>query len=190
MVSQNSPVPVSSSLCFHSVPLPFLSPTFCLSCPPPSPPLSQHLWMISRVRWRQEEDTRPALHIHLSFCSFYSLGPLAADSLCALSTFFLSSLRASSHPPSPPRTPPQFILSSPLLPFCPPTVLRLPPLLLSIPDRLSEPSVVKLTLRWTRLWLFAHAVWHSAKNAVKVMSWSIYCQDTPLLWLLQLCSGV
>lgn len=63
----------------------------------------------------------------------------------------------------------------------------------SVPDGPSKPSVVKLTLRRTRLALFSHAVWYSAKNAVKVMSWSaakaLCCRDLQLsrfmLWCLR-----
>lgn len=111
-----------------------------------------------------------ALHIHLSFCSCYSL-----VSLCSPWAFSPSSLLPAVV--LSPRTPSWCILSPP---FLSPTALPS-----SSPSHLhtSEPSVVKLTLRWTRLWLFTNAVWYSAKKSVKVMSWSIYYQDTPLIWL-------
>lgn len=70
---------LSSPLCFHIVPL---LPCHLLSVSAVlSPPLLHHLWMISRVRWKQVEDTQPALHIHLSFCSLHSPGLLCLLSL-------------------------------------------------------------------------------------------------------------
>lgn len=89
---------------------PFMSCLFLSASPLLPPSLSQHLWMISGVRWKPEEDTRPARHIHLSFRSFYS--PIC--SLC-LSVRFLCVLSA----PAPIVSPEPFHNSSSLLSFCP-----------------------------------------------------------------------
>lgn len=113
--------------------------------------------MISRVRWKQDEDTRPALHIHLSFCYFYS--PICSpQSLSALSPpSSASSLCASAHP-LPPETPPQFILPSPALS---PTVLQPPP---------------PLHPRWTE-WTLCSKINFEMNDAMAVCACSmIFCQ--------------
>lgn len=75
-----------------------------------------------------------------------------------------------------------------------PAALCLPPLLLSIPDGLSEPSVVKLTLRWARLWHFAHAGWYCAKKSSEgyVLICLLPRHSTPrfMLWSLKTITSI
>lgn len=115
---------------------------------------------------KPEEDTRPAPHIHPSVPSVHDLLPLYLIPVCPFSVPALTCTLS------------QFLLSPPLL-------------LLPVPDGLTEPSVVKLTLRWTGLWLFAHAGRHPVENTVKVMSWStartLHCCCSRCL---NSCSGV
>lgn len=149
-----------SSLILVSVLFLILSCPLRSVCPVLPSVLLQHLWMISRVRWKQDEDTQPALHIHLSFCSLhspdYSLQSLSLYALCPLSLHPLC-VPAVIHSP---QTPLQFILSSA---FLSPTVLY----------PLSAPP---LHPRWTECPLCSKINFEMNEGMAVCASSMIFCQ--------------
>lgn len=181
-------IPHSSS----SVSILFLFP-YChlLSVSPVlPPPLSQHLWMISRVGWKQEEDTGPALHIHPSFCSFYS-AICSLQSLSLLSVRFPCVLSVCQHSSSPLRWKHTTIYSV---------------LSLSVPYCTASPPAPPLHPIWSK-WTLCSKINFEINEAMAVCACSmIFCQKCSegyvLIYLLprhstfvscsfhDLCSGV